>query len=151
LNADLSQIRIQPISASQARPLRAVVLRPGYPPDKSIYPQDGLPQVLHAGALLEGELVGVATVFPEHPPWKPDPSAWRLRGMAVLAAVRGLGIGKQLVGFCLDHIRTQGGQMLWCNARVSALAFYQGLGFQTIGEEFLSPESGPHFQMFRLI
>jgi GNAT superfamily N-acetyltransferase len=151
LNAEFAQVWLEPISADQARPLRAVVLRPGYPFEKSIYPQDSLPQVLHAGALLEGELVGVATVFPEEPPWVSAPDAWRLRGMAVLAPVRGLGIGKQLIGFCLDHIRSQGGRMLWCNARVAALAFYQGLGFQTIGQEFLSPESGPHFQMFKLL
>jgi L-Ala-D/L-Glu epimerase len=151
LNTDLSQVLIQPVFASQARPLRSVVLRPGYPPEKSIYPQDSLPQVLHAGALLAGEVVGVATVFPEQPSWETEAAAWRLRGMAVLAPVRSLGIGKQLVGYCLDYIQSQGGQMLWCNARVSALAFYQGLGFQTIGEEYLSPESGPHVQMFRVI
>jgi len=145
------QASIQPITARQARPLREVVLRPGYPPEKSIYPQDHLPQVLHAGAWLEDQLVGVATVFPEAPPWEPIPDAWRLRGMAVLAPARGLGIGKQLVRYCLEHIQIGGGRLLWCNARVSALPFYQGLGFQTFGEEFLSPESGPHFQMFKTI
>jgi GNAT superfamily N-acetyltransferase len=151
LSAGSIRVSIQPVSASQARPLREVVLRPGYPPEKSIYPQDRLPQVLHAGALMEGELVGVATVFPEPPPWELVPGAWRLRGMAVLAPARGLGIGKQLVQFCLEHIQSQGGRLLWCNARVSALPFYQGLGFQTIGAQFLSPESGPHVQMFRTI
>jgi len=151
MNAGPFQVEVQPVSARQARPLREVVLRPGYPPDKSIYPQDQLPQVLHAGALLEGQLVGVATIFPESPPWEPVPDAWRLRGMAVLAPARGLGIGKQLVRFCLEHIRSQGGKLLWCNARVSALRFYQGLGFQTIGEEFLSPESGPHYRIFKTL
>ncbi len=151
MNDGFPQVRIQPVSASQVRPLRAVVLRPGFPAEKSIYPQDRLPQVLHAGALLEDELVGVATIFPEAPPWEPALDAWRLRGMAVLAPARGLRIGKQLVHFCLDHIRSQKGRMLWCNARVSALAFYHGLGFETIGEEFLTPESGPHFKMFKLL
>lgn len=149
MTAGFSQFAIQPISARQARPLRTAVLRPGFPPEKSIYPQDSLPQVLHAGALLEGELVGVATVFPEEPPWEQVPDAWRLRGMAVLAPARGLGIGKKLVRYCLDHIQSHGGRMLWCNARVSALPFYQGLGFITIGEEFISPDSGPHYRMYR--
>jgi len=151
LSAIQVHVSVQPVSASRARPLREVVLRPGYPPERSIYPQDDLPLVLHAGALLKDELVGVATIFPEAPPWASIPNAWRLRGMAVLAPQRGLGIGKQLVRFCLEHIQSQGGSLLWCNARVTALPFYQGLGFQTIGDQFLSPESGPHYQMFRMI
>lgn len=145
------QVQILPITARQARPLRGVVLRPGYPPEKSIYPEDNFPQVLHAGALLEGSLVGVATIFPERPPWELRVDAWRLRGMAVLAPARGMGIGTKLVQYCLEHIQAQGGSLVWCNARVSALPFYQGLGFQTIGEVFQSPESGPHFKMFRII
>ena len=153
------QLNILPITARQARPLREVVLRPGYPPEKSIYAEDNLPRVLHAGAMLEGSLVGVATIFPEPPPWEPDTAArqlrdgacWRLRGMAVLAPARGMGIGTQLVQYCLDHIQFQGGSLLWCNARVAALPFYHRLGFRTIGEVFLSPESGPHYKMFRII
>ena len=34
---------------------------------------------------------------------------------------------------------TEGGELIWCNARVSALAFYERAGFRTWGEEWEIP------------
>ena len=44
-------------------------------------------------------------------------------------------------------LRARGGDLLWCNARVVALGFYERLGFVAEGPEFEIVPIGPHFVM----
>jgi len=117
----------------------------------AIFPSDEHPQNYIAGAVLDGDIVGVATVFPESPPNQDLQKAWRLRGMAVRQNLRGQGIGALLLKQCFAHIASHGGQCVWCNARTPVLGFYGQLGFGTVGEEFDIPVSGPHYFMLRSI
>ncbi len=150
---------IRPISAADTRPLRSAVLRPGQPPESLVYPGDDAPGSFHAGAFLDGEVVGIATVYPEPMPLAPDPSAgsgqavdastaFRLRGMATRADLQGQGIGRITLLRCIEHVRDHGADVLWCNARTGALSFYTGLGFETLGDEFEIAGIGPHFVMW---
>lgn len=144
---------VRPISAAETRPLRGAVLRPGQPPARLVYPGDDAEGSFHAGAFVDGDLVGIATVYPEPMPHAPeadiDPSnAFRLRGMATKPGLQGQGIGREVLGRCIDHVRAAGADVLWCNARVGALGFYQRLGFQTIGDEFEIEGIGPHYVMW---
>lgn len=125
------------------RPLRAEVLRPGQPVSASAYAQDDDPETLHLAAYDDsGAVVGCATFFPE--PLDGEP-AWRLRGMATASAVRGQGYGGQLLTRGLSELRGRGVPLLWCNARTSAVGFYEGYGFRRRGEEFDVPSLGPHY------
>lgn len=144
---------VRSITAAETRPLRSEILRPGQPPGSLVYPGDDAPGSFHAGAYLDGALVGIATVYPEPMPHIPgadlDPaSAFRLRGMATRTELQGRGIGRDVLGLCIDHVRASGADMLWCNARVVALGFYRRLGFQTIGDEFDIAGIGPHYVMW---
>ena len=131
--------------------MRQVVLRPGQPPESTIYPGDEGPGAWHVGAFLNGDLLGIASVYSEAPAGEPDPCAYRLRGMAVLPGYQGQGYGRALVHACVRHVLAHGGQTLWCNGRVSALGFYQALGFAPVGEVFDLPYSGPHYRMVRRV
>ena len=82
-------------------------------------------------------------------PGRSDAGVWRLRGMATTPEVRGQGFGRALLENCFAHIRARGGTLLWCNARVVALAFYEHLGFVAEGEEFEIVPIGPHYVMTR--
>jgi GNAT superfamily N-acetyltransferase len=148
--ADL-KIGLKEIAPEQALPLRGQVLRAGLPLSASVYPSDKDPQNYIAAAILDGAIVGIATVFPESPPGEDRPGAWRLRGMAVREDLRGQGIGALVLRNCIDQIESQGGVYLWCNARTPVLNFYLKLGFETIGDEFDIPVSGPHYIMSRTI
>ncbi len=147
----MSEISVRPITAAEARPLRAAVLRPWRSADESIYPGDDGPESLHAGAFADGEIVGVASVFREPPPGEADARAWRLRGMAVSPAAHRKGYGRALLEVCTAHVAARGGAVLWCNARSTAVEFYRSLGFDSIGEEFKTPDGIPHFYMRRPI
>jgi GNAT superfamily N-acetyltransferase len=88
--------------------------------------------------------------MPERCPWAPErPDAWRLRGMATAEGLRGAGIGTRLLRAAVDHVRAEGGTLVWCNARVGALAFYEREGFTAAGERYEDPELGPHVPMQR--
>lgn len=149
---------VRPVSAAETRPLRSSVLRPGQAPENLIYPGDDAPLAFHAGGFVDGEIHGIATVYPEPPPDAyrgaipeaayEEGASFRLRGMATSAETRGTGLGRDLLVACFDHIRESGGRYLWCNARSGALGFYERMGLQTVGDEFDLPEIGPHFVMW---
>jgi GNAT superfamily N-acetyltransferase len=78
---------------------------------------------LHAGAVENGELAGIASIAPGECPLVPSDAPWRLRGMAVAPEMQRRGFGAALIGACVEHIRANGGTLLWCNGRTSALPF----------------------------
>jgi len=139
---------VRPISAAQARPLRAVILRPGSVPETLVYVGDDEPDALHAGAFVGDRLVGVASVSHRARQGEADPGAWQLRGMATTLDVRGAGCGVTLVSTCIAHVKAHGGTRFWCNARLSAEGFYAKLGLVRCSDEFVTPETGiPHVAM----
>jgi ribosomal protein S18 acetylase RimI-like enzyme len=156
-------VEIRLISATETRPLRSYVLRPGHPPAEAIFDGDDDPGTVHFGVFVDGHLKGVASLYHEAPPAviveamegleKTETllPSWRLRGMAVDPGSQRQGYGRKLLEACLNHVALQEGRLLWCNARTGALAFYQAAGFQTKGEEFTIPDIGPHFVMVRFL
>ena len=60
----------------------------------------------------------------------------RLQRMAVVMDFRAQGYGKQLLQACLDLARERGFKSLEAHAQLTALPFYQRLGFDSIGLPF---------------
>lgn len=139
------------VPPATVRPLRGEVLRPGQPAEQLAFAGDEEPETLHAAVLLDGDVVGIATVMREPCPRIERAHAWRLRGMATRPDVRGRGIGAALLGRCEAHVRDQGGRLLWCNARVGACRFYERAGYTVAGERFELPQIGPHYLMSKEI
>ena len=151
---------VRRVSAATVRPLRTAVLRPSWEPGRlATYPEDESVAV-HVAAYAEGADApgGVGTVYAEAPPdanrdeipaaaYAPG-AAWRLRGMATSEAARGTGLGRLVLGECFAAVRDGGGEVLWCNARVGALPFYERLGLRSVGPEFDIPGIGPHYVMW---
>jgi GNAT superfamily N-acetyltransferase len=140
---------IREISALDAHPLRRAVLRGGDPASDLHYPQDDNPDSFHLGAFDDdGTLVGVASFTPAETPYRAGVAAWQLRGMAVAPESQGSGLGAAVIAAAVDRIRSTGAPVLWCNARDTAVGFYDGLGFIVHGDGFVTPDSGlPHHVM----
>lgn len=77
---------------------------------------------------------------------KMDPSTMRLRQMAVPNSMQGKGIGRALMIFAENIARDLGYKKLTMHARKTALGFYQKLGYQVAGSEFLEVTI-PHYIM----
>jgi N-acetylglutamate synthase-like GNAT family acetyltransferase len=84
---------------------------------------------MHFGLYYQYELTGVVSLFI-------DGTTAQFRKMAVLPNDQGKGFGLQLLQYLVDYCKSQGIENLWCNARVSAIGFYQKLGFATVGETY---------------
>lgn len=136
--------RVQP---EETYDLRRRILRANQPDANVRLYADTEPRTAHFGAYLDGALVGTATFMFESREGKS--SEWRLRGMATLTEYQGRGVGRALLGAGSAFVREQGGEMIWCNARETALGFYLKLGFAVVSEKFQIPEIGPHFVMER--
>ena len=139
---------VREITASDTHALRREVLRGGNPASDVRFEQDDDPDTFHLGAFADGELVATATFTPAETPYRSGVQAWQLRGMAVDATHQGQGIGAQILAAAADRLRARGVHVLWCNARDTALGFYDGLGFIVHGEGFVTGDSGlPHHVM----
>ena len=140
-----SPLTVVEISAEDAHDLRRRVLREGTPSDEVRFEQDAWPATFHLGARdADGALVGIATFFPSPTPWR-DGKAIQLRGMAVETAHQGAGIGRQLLDAAMERLRSAGFEVLWANARDTALPFYRRLGMEVVGEGFLTSDTKlPH-------
>ena len=144
------ELSIRSVSAAEVMPLRHAVLRQGKPLMTAAYEGDQAEATFHLAAFEGGEIVGVASFMREPMPGREGVLAWRLRGMAVDDRLRGRRVGKRIVDRGVDLVRQAGGELLWCNARATAVGFYERMGWAAVGEYF--EEHGlPHVVMWRAI
>jgi predicted GNAT family N-acyltransferase len=140
-------VLIRRITGEEGRPLRHRILRPGQAYAETRYPGDDA--AVHFGAFADGDrLVGIASLYREDRVDGP-PGGWRLRGMATADDVRGQGYGAAVLAASIDHVATEGGSEIWCNARMPAVGFYRRAGFEVVSDEFEVPGIGPHVVMVR--
>ncbi|TCC92235.1 GNAT family N-acetyltransferase [Pedobacter frigiditerrae] len=126
--------------------LRSKVLRNGMPLEDCVFPTDKVEGAFHLAFYVGDEIATIASFFPKNYKDKVE-LGYQLRGMATDTPFLGKGYGKQLVEFAIEYIKKTKAQYIWCNARTSAIKFYQKLGFDLVGEEFEIAGVGPHYEM----
>ncbi|TNE83936.1 MAG: N-acetyltransferase [Deltaproteobacteria bacterium] len=132
--------RFEEAPVEAIRPLRHRVLREGRPLEDAVW--DGDDEARHFLLRWAGEVVAVATVMRRPYPDGEGPGL-QLRGMAVAPEHQGKGLGAEL----LTGIRKAVGEPLWCNARDTALPFYEKQGWDVQGDGFVIERVGPHHRM----
>ncbi|WP_395092316.1 GNAT family N-acetyltransferase [Armatimonas sp.] len=131
---------IKETTADSLIALRWQVLRPGRPESAAHFAEDAAEGSAHFAALdINGVVIGCASVIKKN-------NALQLRGMATAPEWQGKGVGSAVLAATQAYALRQG-LLLWCNARVSAVGFYQKSGWHTEGEPFDVAESGPHVVM----
>ncbi len=147
----MNLIQIKIITATQTWDLRHNILRPLQTIEDAKYSNDLDPESLHIGAILENSnIIGTATFFPEsHPFLKAQINTFRLRGMAIDSPYQHTGLGSKILNYGIKQLQQKGAQVLWCNARESAFAFYLKNGFDFKGELFDIPTIGTHKVMYK--
>ncbi|HEX3841485.1 MAG TPA: GNAT family N-acetyltransferase [Acidimicrobiales bacterium] len=151
-------VTVSRVPVARTLALRQAVLRPDQTLDEMALPEDDHPATAAFAAIdAGGEVQSVARVTLEAPPFPSDDLAppgtptWRLRGMATRPEARDQGIGSAVLQASIDYVVSQGGGLLWCNARVPAIGLYRRAGFTTYGEAWVDPVIGPHIVMWRLV
>ena len=127
---------------ARIRALRYEILRKphGIPPSGAAFLGDEDASTMHLLALSEAELIGCSTLFID------DSDAVQLRGMAVAHHWQRRGIGQRMIETAQD-IATSKLKTLWCNARFSAIGFYERNGWVQSGSSFDVPGIGQHIVM----
>jgi GNAT superfamily N-acetyltransferase len=130
--------------------MRMQVLREGTPSDDPTFDGDDDETTVHLAAMLDGEVVAISTWLRRPWPFAPDVPAVQLRGMATDASVRGTGIGGDLLEVGVARAFAAGAELVWANARDSALRFYRAHGFDVEGEGFRTQDTQlPHHRIIR--
>jgi GNAT superfamily N-acetyltransferase len=144
---------IRLISAVEAFPMRRYLLRPMLAGKASRYQGDDFPLSFHLGAFADlgggEELVGIVSFLPQNQEGEFDSRVYQLHGMVTLPAVRNEGIGTRLVEHGAALLRERHALEIWCNGRTPATPFYERMGFARVGEEFITPGTGPHYRFVR--
>lgn len=79
-----------------------------------------------------------------------EETAWRLRGMATDTPYQGLGLGSRLLQWFEEAIIDRGpNRLMWCDARVPAVKFYESNGWQCVSGIYEIPTAGPHRKMIK--
>jgi GNAT superfamily N-acetyltransferase len=144
-------VEVRPVALEDVLPIRQRILRPYQRVQDVEFEGDRRPGALHVGAFVADRLVGAASILPHAHPVLADPNTWRIRGMAVDDDVRDRGIGGALLDRCLDHARSRGAALVWCNARIGAVRFYERHAFLSEGDPFDVDLIGRHVRMRRTL
>ena len=85
------------------------------------------------------EPVGFASYSPSF-----NDKIYKLHKLYVLTSIQGQGLGKALINFIIDEIKSAGGEALELNVKRDnkAKAFYEKLGFDVVREEDIDIGSG---------
>lgn len=111
------------------------------------FPTDDLPGSFHLGNYIDDELACIAS-FHIQSYGQYSGTGYQLRGMATLPAYQGKGLGTQVMKYALDYLKQQYADYIWCNARKTAVDFYQKLGLSLVSPEFEVQGIGPHYVMY---
>lgn len=133
------------ITTVQTHELRRRVLRDGDAAAEVDWPGDDEPTTLHLGIEHRGRIVAISTWLRRPEPDGGERRATRLRGMATDPGHTGRGLAGVLLADGIERCRVRGDAVIWANARVTALGFYERAGFEVLGPEFRTAETGlPH-------
>lgn len=146
---DPGTIVVRRVVVIDIRALRHAVLRPGLPVDSTRFDGDDLDTTIHVAAVVGATVIGTTVIgcaswmlseFAGEP-------AYQLRGMAVDPAWQGSGIGGRLLRQSEDLLRDSPITLRWCNARISAVGFYERQRWTVVSPVFDIPTAGPHCRM----
>ena len=139
------------MAASRLHDLRRRALRDSDPDANVTDPRDDELSALHLAGVFDERVVASASFYPTASIDRPDAVAYQLRYVATEADERGRGYGARLLAFGEVELRRCGAQLVWANARDSALAFYIREGWTVVaGSEHLSRETQlPHTRIFK--
>lgn len=142
---------ITQIPALATYPVRHPVLRPGKPLESCHFDGDDLRSTVHFGIFVDAHLAGVTSLFDCSNPLFNARQQNQLRGMAILPDFQKKGLGEDLLKHVEDFAAKKNAALIWFNARITAVPFYEKWGYQVSGEAFTIGDIGAHFVMFKTL
>lgn len=123
----MDSIEIQKVNTDQILDIRHHVLWPDRSPDFVKVAEDD--SGFHFGLYFNQKLVSVISLFAVG-------DSIRFRKFATLTEFQGKGLGSRLLEYAIDFAIQNQYSSMWCDARTSALGFYERFGFRKFSEPF---------------
>jgi GNAT superfamily N-acetyltransferase len=139
--------QITQISVEETIIVRHPVLRKGMPIETCQFDGDDLTTTIHFGFFENNLLIGVISLFKQKNGTFIDKEQFQIRGMAVLENHQKKGIGQALINHCENYVLSKKNSLIWFNARVNAVPFYEKMGYCKVGVPFDIEPIGTHFLM----
>lgn len=144
-HADRAALRFRAARSMEILSLRAAVLIRGTDRSDPTFAGDDAETTRHYGVFDEaGRCLACLTLMREDLDGRPG---IQLRGMAVDPTHHGRGLGRRLLDFALADADPEQRFVIWCNARQTAVGFYEKTGWRAVGERFDITGVGPHYRM----
>lgn len=140
---------IKKITAPETYLIRQLVLRKGKPIESCSFEDDDLQSTTHLGLFLKQELIGVISLYEKTNSLFIEDQQCQIRGMAILEHYRKKGFGKVLINYCEKQCNAKSVNLIWFNARIGAIDFYEKMGYQKKGSPFEIKDVGEHLVMFK--
>lgn len=125
--SDLMELYIEQIRPELTWRLRQQVLYPAQKLYEMELDQDN--KGIHFGAFTDNALAGIISLFE-------NDKSFQFRKLAVSPQYQKMGIGSALLNRVEEFAESEGGVVIWCNARVSAIRFYTKAGYAQTGKLF---------------
>lgn len=146
-------MKVLRINAVDTYQIRQKVLIPDHDIKKVKFEHDDDEDIsFHLGAFKDSQLVSVASFYYERNTIFTDLHQYQLRGMATLPEFQGQGLSSELLNMAFPIIKQNFCTLLWCNARVTAIGYYEKVGFKIQDATVFEIEGiGPHVLMYKNI
>ena len=144
-------MRVADIDLQDTYALRLAVLRNNTPTTNVRFAEDLWPGVFHLGIRDDDDqLIAISSWVPRNLDVLHDMQGLQLRGMATAHVMQGNGAGAMLVSAGVQRAEHLGFDLVWANARDTALAFYARHGLIAIGDGFIEQATQlPHHVVIR--
>ncbi len=140
---------IKKITHLESYYIRHPVLRAGKSITSCHFDGDEFKTTTHFGYFIDDKLVGVASVFENKSIFFDDEHSYQIRGMAILEKYQNRGLGRILMRYCEKYVQNDSEKLIWFNARINAVKFYEKLGYSIIGNVLEIKEAGTHLVMYK--
>lgn len=145
----MSDFVVECISADLTRSIRHQVLwQHKQSVDDCVLETDAHQDSFHVAVRYQSKIISVGSFFPQMHQHFSMQYQYRLRAMATLPDFNGKGSGRLLIEYALQILRERNANLLWCDARLTAVGFYQRIGFSLKDEIYEVPMIGPHKLMW---
>lgn len=147
----ISSFEIYAIKARATHAVRHPVLRKGRPKSSCFFEADEKDSSLHLGAFKKERLIGVCSAYHRQHLVHDAKKPFQIRGVAVLPANQGEGIGRALMERMEEKLREINCDFIWLNARENAVPFYQRLDYHSTGDPFFIDKIGVHYGFYKTL
>tara|TARA_B110000240_G_scaffold143845_1_gene159185 strand:+ start:3643 stop:4086 length:444 start_codon:yes stop_codon:yes gene_type:complete len=144
-------VKIIHVQAVEVRSLRNLVLRPNQPIESTYYELDEDKKTLHLACQEKSKIISIGTFYPQKHKNLSTKKSYRLRGMATDPNYRRRSAASKLMHASFEILKDKDCDVLWCNARLIAIKFYESLGFVKTGNQFHIGDIGAHYFMYKNI